>query len=936
MANAPTGPDGVRGRAPENVLEELAAAVMSADASDQSAVKLLLGLLDELAAAGPSYAERATEVAARIRSALADVRALGAALDAASEAVAEMQESASRAPREPQAEQADPGAFVLPEWGDEKTLRDFLGGQKANLDELEAIILEMESGAPEPRASFKRRLHTLKGEAGVLGLEDMEAVCHSTEDFLEAGATGPEQTDRLLKVSDWMARAVESYALMRKPEPSAEAFVGEVLAPKVEVVGGETETETETTNSAATAIETVSLTPAVSPSPKPVAAPVAQNGPPAAPAAAPSAQNGPRASPAFTSGAPPPRPPSPTATDGDEKVVRDAEIVSLFGEFLTESAEGLNRVDKTLIDVERDGANADTVNSLFRVFHTIKGTAGFLELTEVVELAHDTETMLNHCRENELKLEGVVIDLVFDATSAEREMLEAVRLAVEAGAAIPARPGLEELLARIDVVNESVSGGEEEEEQPAPHVEQAQAPAPAVVAQPPVPVAQPPASEQVPAPAAETQAAAAPAQSRPAQQEADGPVKFKETIKVDLERVDSLVEMIGELVVVESMVVNAPEISKAGSVRVRNCLAQLAKVTRDLQDVGMRMRMVPVAGVFQKMARLVRDLSRKSGKQVRFTTFGESTEMDRSMVEQIADPLVHMIRNSVDHGLEGPEARARTEKPAEGQIRLGAYHEGGSVIIEISDDGRGLARDAIARKAMEKGLIASAEGMTDAEIHSLIFAPGFSTAEKVTEISGRGVGMDVVKRGIEAMRGRIIIESTPGTGTRFKLVLPLTLAIIDGMLVACGEERYIIPTLSIVESIQPDRKMLLSLAQRNEMINLRGEILPLLRLDRLFGLSGAKSDPTEALVVVVEGFGRRIGLLVDEVVTQQQVVIKSLGEGLGSNRFMSGAAILSDGRVGLILNVEEIATLVQKSRDFFHDRGAALEAALPAVQEANA
>jgi two-component system chemotaxis sensor kinase CheA len=932
MANAPNGSDGVRGRAPENVLEELAAAVMSADASDQSAVKRLLELLDELAAAGPSYAERATEVAARIRSALDDVRALGAALDAASEAVAEMQESASRAPREPkaeQAEQADPGAFVLPEWGDEKTLRDFLGGQKANLDELEAIILEMESGAPEPRASFKRRLHTLKGEAGVLGLEDMEAVCHATEDFLEAGATGPEQTDRLLKVSDWMARAVESYALMRKPEPSAEAFVGEVLAPKVEVVGG----ETETPNSAATPTETVSL------------------------AAAPSAQNRPPASPTLTSGASPPRPPTATATStpaqagssappaADEKVVRDAEMVGLFGEFLTESAEGLNRVDQTLIDVERDGANADTVNSLFRVFHTIKGTAGFLELTEVVELAHDTETMLNHCRENELKLEGVVIDLVFDATSAEREMLEAVRLAVEAGAAIPARPGLEELLARIDVVNESVSGGEEEEEQPAPHVEQAQAPAPAVEAQAPVPVveaqapvpvAQAPASEQAPVPAAETQAAAAPAQPRPAQQEADGPVKFKETIKVDLERVDSLVEMIGELVVVESMVVNAPEISKAGSVRVRNCLAQLAKVTRDLQDVGMRMRMVPVAGVFQKMARLVRDLSRKSGKQVRFTTFGESTEMDRSMVEQIADPLVHMIRNSVDHGLEGPEARALTGKPAEGQIRLGAYHEGGSVIIEISDDGKGLARDAIARKAMEKGLIASPEGMTDAEIHSLIFAPGFSTAEKVTEISGRGVGMDVVKRGIEAMRGRIIIESTPGTGTRFKLVLPLTLAIIDGMLVACGEERYIIPTLSIVESIQPDRKMLLSLAQRNEMINLRGEILPLLRLDRLFGLSGAKSDPTEALVVVVEGFGRRIGLLVDEVVTQQQVVIKSLGEGLGSNRFMSGAAILSDGRVGLILNVEEIATLVQKSRDFLHDRGAALEAALPAVQEANA
>jgi two-component system chemotaxis sensor kinase CheA len=970
MANAPTGADDVRGRAPEHVLEDLAVAVMSADASDESAVKRLLELLDELAAAGPSYAESAAEAAARIRAAASDVRALGSALDAASEAVAEMQESASRGPRQPQ---ADPGAFVMPEWGDEKTLRDFLAGQKANLDELEAVILEMESGAPEPRASFKRRLHTMKGEAGVLGLEDMEAVCHATEDFLEAGGSGPEVTDRLLKVRDWMAKAAEFYALMRKPEPAAEVFVGEALSAPTRVDAGPQASDLgprACTEAATPVVESFAL---IAPVPAPAAAP-----PQAAAPAAPSAQNEPPASPTSTSGALAPEPPpavAPTATPAKtatgqqagppeaqgprpeaspaagagEKVLRDAETVGLFGEFLTESAEGLNRVDQSLIQVERDGANADTVNGLFRVFHTIKGTAGFLELTEVVELAHDTETMLNHCRENALRLEGGVIDLVFDATSAMREMLEAVRVAIEGGTAVPARPGLEELLARIDVVNDGVTGGEEAKEQQEPQVEQAPDPAPAQDALEPAPERarapaaeaapeQPPASaeaasEQPAAPAPEPLAAA---QARPAQPEADGPVRLKETIKVDLERVDSLVEMIGELVVVESMVVNAPEISKAGSVRVRNCLAQLAKVTRDLQDVGMRMRMVPVAGVFQKMARLVRDLSRKSGKRVRFATFGESTEMDRSMVEQIADPLVHMIRNAVDHGLEAPEARARAGKPAEGQIRLGAYHEGGSVIIEIADDGRGLDRDAIARKAMGKGLIASPDVMTDAEIHSLIFAPGFSTADKVTEISGRGVGMDVVKRGIEAMRGRIIIESTPGAGTRFKLVLPLTLAIIDGMLVACGEERYIIPTLSIVESIQPDRKMLLSLAQRNEMINLRGEILPLLRLDRLFGLSGAKADPTQALVVVVEGFGRRIGLLVDEVVTQQQVVIKSLGEGLGSNRFMSGAAILSDGRVGLILNVEEIATLVQKSRDFFHDRGAALEAAITAVQEANA
>ncbi|HET9598378.1 MAG TPA: chemotaxis protein CheA, partial [Anaeromyxobacteraceae bacterium] len=592
---------------------------------------------------------------------------------------------------------------------------------------------------------------------------------------------------------------------------------------------------------------------------------------------------------------------------------------------------------------ERDGVDDDTVNSLFRVFHTVKGTAGFLELSEVVSLAHETETMLNKCRENTLKLKGVVIDLVFDATSALREMLEGVRLAVEAGTAFPQREGLSTLLGRIKDVTEGRWVPEKELPAVLPGEKLGE-----VVTHPPLNV--PPAAvekalqqqavtgrrlgeELVALGAAEPAqvAQALRAQARVQQAEDAGAVKLKETIKVDLERVDSLVEMIGELVVVESMVVNAPEISKASSVRVRNCLAQLAKVTRDLQDVGMRMRMVPVAGVFQKMARLVRDLSRKSGKQVRLVTSGETTEMDRSMVEQIADPLVHMIRNACDHGLEDAAGRAAAGKPEIGQIRLSAYHEGGSVVIEINDDGRGLDRERIVKKAIEKGLITTADGMTEAEINGLIFAPGFSTAARVTEISGRGVGMDVVKRNIEAMRGRVVITSTPGAGTRFKLVLPLTLAIIDGMLVACGAERYIIPTLSIVESIQPDRKMLVSLAQTNEMINLRGEILPLLRLDKLFHLDGAKTDPTEALVVVVEGVGRRIGLLVDEVVTQQQVVIKSLGEGLGSTRFLSGAAILSDGHVGLILNVEEIATLVHKSKDFFHEHGPAPLPAAPAA-----
>jgi two-component system, chemotaxis family, sensor kinase CheA len=864
------------------LLEELAPAVMSTDAADAGAVQQLLALLDALAATAHPSVAAARDVARAIRDASADVGRLAEALDRASEAVGTMQEAVARGarPASPAAAGDDPDAYHPPEWGDEKTLKGFLAAQTGSLEELEQAILGMEGGDLENRAAFKRRLHTLKGESGVLGLDDLEEVCHATEDFLEAHGVCAEIADRLLRVRDWMGKAMDSYARMRLPEPRGARFVEEVLLS----TSAETSTPTPTS--------------------------------------------------------------TPAAAEQDNKVLRDAETVGLFGDFLGESSEGLNRVDQILMNVERDGVDGDSVNSLFRVFHTVKGTAGFLELSEVVSLAHDTETMLNRCREDELELKGVVIDVVFDATLALREMLEGVRVAVEAGTALPRREGLAALLGRIRDVTEGRFVPERELPSVLPGEKLGE-----VITHAPLNVPREAVEKAlqrqalsgrrlgeelvalgVAQPAQVAQALRA--QARMARQEEAGPVKLKETIKVDLERVDSLVEMVGELVVVESMVVNAPEISKASSVRVRNCLAQLAKVTRDLQDVGMRMRMVPVAAVFQKMARMVRDLSRRSGKQVRLVTSGETTEMDRSMVEQIADPLVHMIRNACDHGLEDAEGRAAAGKPAMGQIRLSAYHEGGSVVIELADDGRGLDRERILKKAMEKGLITTADGMTEAEVNALIFAPGFSTAAKVTEISGRGVGMDVVKRNIDAMRGRVLTSSTPGAGTKFKLVLPLTLAIIDGMLVACGAERYIIPTLSIVESIQPERKMLVTLAQSNEMINLRGEILPLLRLAELFRLEGAKADPTQALVVVVEGVGRRIGLLVDDVVTQQQVVIKNLGEGLGSTRFLSGAAILSDGQVGLILNVEEIATLVHKSKAFFHEHGPAALPAAPAEMPA--
>jgi two-component system chemotaxis sensor kinase CheA len=589
---------------------------------------------------------------------------------------------------------------------------------------------------------------------------------------------------------------------------------------------------------------------------------------------------------------------------------RDADTIALIGEFLSESEEGLSRADQILMTIEDTAASADSINGLFRVFHTIKGVAGFLELFDIQSLAHTTESLLNGCREGLYPLIGARLDLVFDATAMMRKILTELAAAVEASQEFMTVQDIPTLVARLQAALEPTFDGgarkAEERDKMESLTEDVRLPGPS----PPPDEVQEESSQSIAAEAT----AAVPAANRAPGGEGGGDPKLRATIKVDLERVDRLVEMIGELVVVEAMVVGAPEIAHSASARVRNCLSQLEKVTHDLQDVGMRMRMLPVSGVFQKMARMARDVGRKAGKQVRVVLSGEQTEMDRSMVEQISDPLVHMIRNSIDHGIEPPDVRRKAGKPEEGKVRLSASHEGGHVVIEIADDGRGLNREAILKKAIAQGLISATDTLPEDEINALIFAPGFSTAEKVTDISGRGVGMDVVRRNIDAMRGRVTIKSIPGQGTTFKITLPLTLAIIDGMLVACGKERYIIPTLSIIESIQPEAAMLVTQGASNEMLNMRGNILPLLRMDRLLGATGAIQDPSKGLVVIIEGSGRRVGLLVDEVIAQQQVVIKSMGEGVGDVPFVSGAAILSDGRVGLIVNVEGIVSLVLDKR----------------------
>ncbi len=368
------------------------------------------------------------------------------------------------------------------------------------------------------------------------------------------------------------------------------------------------------------------------------------------------------------------------------------------------------------------------------------------------------------------------------------------------------------------------------------------------------------------------------------------------------------------MVIAVSMVKQSVDTRNGKKQKLDRQMRQLDKITRELQGMGTSLRMVPIRSTFQKMARLVRDLAKKTGKRLEFIMSGEDTELDKAVVDKIGDPLVHMVRNAVDHGIEDRvEDRRKLNKPDEARVELRAYHRGGNICIEIEDDGKGLDRDAILAKSIERGIIRDGENLSDREIFNLIFEPGFSTAKKITEVSGRGVGMDVVKRNIEALRGQVDIRSEVGKGSVFTIRLPLTLAIIDGMIVRVGKERYIIPTLSIVQSLQPQQKDLSTVLKRGEMLSLQGRLIPMHRLGRLFNHKEAEEDPTKALVVVVENNEDFAGLVVDELLGQQQIVIKSIGEIFQDIPGISGGAILADGRVGLILDVSGLVRLAHEN-----------------------
>lgn len=547
-----------------------------------------------------------------------------------------------------------------------------------------------------------------------------------------------------------------------------------------------------------------------------------------------------------------------------EPVCSTADLIaadpSILEDFIGEARERLELVEAQLLRLESAPGDQETLNALFRAFHSIKGTANFLGLNEIKQLAHQAETLLQRARNGEIRLTDQWADLALEAADTLEQMTTQLR-PLKNGES-PSLPGnYSSLLSRL----------ESRDAAPTSNLHGVK-------------------SESVSARAGVEDA-------------------FEGRIRVSLSRLDNLMESVSQLVVVHAMLAQDETAQAHRSARLSRNVSQLGKIVRQLQDLSMSLRMVPLRSLFYRLERAARDLARESKKQIRFEISGEETEIDRNVVEALHDPLVHLLRNAVDHGIEEEAVRLEAGKPAEGHIVLRAFHTSGQVIIEIQDDGRGLDRKKILRRAVEKGWITPDSQPDENELIKFIFQPGFSTKETVTEVSGRGVGLDVVKRNLEKLHGWIEVDSRLEAGCRFALRIPLTLAVLDGLLLQTGGQQYLIPTLHVRHAFRPSSGEVSTVQGRGEVVFHQGHFVPVVRLHRMFGIPDAQTDPTKALLLVVEEDSRQGALLADGLLGQQQVVIKTLGDGLGEINGVAGAAILGDGRIRLILDVSSLLEL---------------------------
>lgn len=730
---------------------------------------------------------------------------------------------------------------------------DFIAESREHLENAEASLLDIEHN-PEDEESLNRifrAFHTVKGTAGFLNLKDINKLAHAAENLLDMARKGllrltGENSDAALASVDMLKGMLDTLEAVVNQNDAYQcpAELGLLLQTL----------EDRAANPSAAKPQTVQPT-TLPPAETILAAEAAETS-------------------------------APTETSVSISMTFTEEDLPLIIDFINESKEHLETAEAGLLELENNPENAETLNRIFRSFHTIKGMSGFLNLTDANKLAHAAENLLDMARKGQLKLAGAYGDATFASLDMLKTMLAAMEKASGDNSPYQTPDHVDTLISRLhNCANGTIAAEKPKTElSPAPQAEPLKETEDhkldGLLAQ-----------EKEPSATANTKTT-------------------EEKIKVSTTRLDDLINMTGELAVAQLMISEEVGNNCNTDSALYRKVAHQNKIVRQLQELSMSMRMVTVQGVFQKMTRLVRDLSRKAGKSIDFVSSGEETELDRTIVDKITDPLIHMMRNSVDHGVETTEERKAKGKSPVGHVALRAYHQAGSIVIEITDDGRGLSREKILKKAVERGLLAKGQEPSDDEIYKMIFMPGFSTAEKVTDVSGRGVGMDVVRKNIESIGGKIDIRTTLDKGTTFMLRLPLTLAIIDGQIVTLGQQRYIIPINTIIHSIRPTHDQISTIHNRAHMVKIREDLMPLVPLHRIFNATTAKKDPTEGLLVVVEEGSRKACLQVDELLGQQQVVIKSIS-GLGNIKGVSGGAVMGDGHVSLILDIPGLIELAQ-------------------------
>ena len=617
------------------------------------------------------------------------------------------------------------------------------------------------------------------------------------------------------------------------------------------------------------------------------------------------------------------------------------DLGEIVGEFLMESHENLDQIDRDLVSLEQEPDSRDLISRIFRAIHTIKGTSGFLAFSRLEKLAHAGESLLSRLRDGVQPVTPETITVLLVTIDGVRSILASIE---ENGS--EAEVDIDSIIVKVNAQMNAPAAATPAAGAPAAGAPAAGA-APAAEAEAPVPLAEVP-TRPAPEPVEDQRqplgqilvdaGAAQPGDvSSALQQQIEGderklgtilleegktqPAAVNEAlqsqaapkrsiadsaIRVDVDLLDTLLNMVGELVLARNQLVRG--VMEIGDTTLVRSAQRLGMITSELQAGIMKTRMQPIEHIWSKLPRVVRDLSNSLGKQVQLVMQGKDTELDRSLLEAVKDPLTHLVRNAVDHGIEDPDRRTAAGKGTEGTLTLRAYHEGGHVAVEVADDGAGLDVDRIAAKAVEKGLLRADQipNMDRRDIMAMVFQPGFSTAAKVTNVSGRGVGMDVVKTNIENIGGAVSVDSTPGEGTVWRLTIPLTLAIIQALTVDCGEHRYVVPQVAVLELVFIDgQNTKIEYASGAPVYRLRGKLLPLIRLDRALGLEVGGDQGV--YIMVLQADGRRFGMVVDRVLNTEEVVVKALNTRFKDIGLYAGATILGDGKVGLILDVSSLA-----------------------------